>query len=249
MSRRIPRLFAAGTMALLLAACASTPPRVVRSGVPPYNQTYVVHGRSYDVLPTAVGYHRRGIASWYGPKFHGRKTSNGERYNMYAMTAASRDLPLPSWVRVTNLQNGRQVVVKVNDRGPFVQDRIIDLSYAAAKKLGMIGPGTALVEVQVVNPRQPAVNPPPPRTQAQGAPAPRLFLQVGAFSSADNAARHKAQLAARGFRPLTVDAGTGANGRKLYRVRLGPLANVDALDAAAERLREFGIKGFQVAVD
>lgn len=247
---RALRLAATGCGALLLAACAGSPPRhALRSGVPAYNQSYVVHGARYSVLPTAQGYVRRGIASWYGPKFHGRNTSTGERYNMYALTAASRDLPLPTWVRVTNLNNGRQVVVKVNDRGPFVPDRIIDLSYAAAKRLDMIGPGTALVEVQAINRRHPAVDPPPPRTAAQGAPMPQLFLQVGAFSSVANAHRYKAQLATRGFTPLAVTPTKLADGRRLYRVRLGPLATVNKLDADAERLRTLGIKGFRVTVE
>ncbi|MEJ2478951.1 MAG: septal ring lytic transglycosylase RlpA family protein [Acidihalobacter sp.] len=248
---RALRLPAALGVASLLAACASAPPvrYAPQPGSAAYNQSYVVHGKRYYVLASAHGYDKRGVASWYGPKFHGRRTSTGTTYNMYAMTAASRDLPLPTWVRVTNLENGRQVVVKVNDRGPFVPNRIIDLSYAAGKRLDMIRKGTALVEVQAIDPQHPAVNPPPPKDAAHGGPVPRLYLQVGAFASEHNAARFKAQLAARGLGPLVVQAGAGDGGQTLYRVRLGPLADVNALDSATEHMRALGIKGFRVTVD
>ncbi|HEY0802323.1 MAG TPA: septal ring lytic transglycosylase RlpA family protein, partial [Steroidobacteraceae bacterium] len=116
-----------------------------RHGNPPF---YDVFGKRYFVLSSNVGYVERGVASWYGPGFHKVRTSNGETYDMYAMTAAHRTLPLPVFVRVTNLQNGRSVVVRVNDRGPFVGNRIIDLSYTAASKLGMLRNGTAMVEVR-----------------------------------------------------------------------------------------------------
>ncbi len=114
--------------------------------------SYVVFGKRYYVLPTSAGFNEKGIASWYGGKFHGRRTSSGETYDMYAMTAAHKRLPLPTYVQVTNLKNGRQVVVRVNDRGPFHQNRIIDLSYSAAAKLGIIRKGTGLVEVQAIDP-------------------------------------------------------------------------------------------------
>lgn len=243
------RSFGALAAVLLLGACANTPPihPTSNSGEPLYNQSYVVWGTRYHVLPTAKGYDRRGIASWYGPKFHGKKTSTGASYNMYGLTAASRDLPLPTWVRVTNLDNGRQVVVKVNDRGPFVANRIIDLSYGAARRLDMIRKGTALVEVQAINPRDPKSGPPPPAV-VRGAPPPRLYLQLGAFSNSDNAARFKSQLAARGFAPLVVQAGPDTAGDALYRVRLGPLAGVAAVDSAAEHMRSLGIKAFQVVL-
>lgn len=116
------------------------------------NKPYVVHGHKYYVLKNAKGYHKVGTASWYGTKFHGRKTSNNERYNLYSMTAASTVLPIPTYVQVTNLENGNQVVVKVNDRGPFRGNRLIDVSYAAAKKLGFAGKGTAKVEVKAIDP-------------------------------------------------------------------------------------------------
>ncbi|MGB5098829.1 MAG: septal ring lytic transglycosylase RlpA family protein, partial [Porticoccaceae bacterium] len=113
---------------------------------------YTVLGKTYHLLPTAAGYREKGVASWYGTKFHGRATSNGEPYDMFAMTAAHKTLPIPAYVRVTNLENGRSAIVRVNDRGPFHDDRIIDLSYAAAKKLGVFDQGTARVEVVAIDP-------------------------------------------------------------------------------------------------
>jgi rare lipoprotein A len=112
---------------------------------------YVVNGKHYNVLKNANGYNKVGYASWYGNQFHGHLTSSHEAYNMYSMTAASTTLPIPTYVKVTNLENGRSVVVKVNDRGPFRSDRIIDLSYAAAKKLGYSSKGTALVRVTAID--------------------------------------------------------------------------------------------------
>ncbi len=121
--------------------------RIGRAGNP---ESYVVFGRRYHVMKTSAGFKQRGYASWYGKKFHGRKTSNGEIYDMYKMTAAHKTLPIPSYVRVTNLENGRQAIVRVNDRGPFHKNRIIDLSYTAAWKLGVLKKGTAKVEIEVV---------------------------------------------------------------------------------------------------
>ena len=232
------------------------PPRVTatgasssRRGNAAYNRSYVVRGRRYHVLPACAGYENRGIASWYGPGFNGHRTSTGAVYNMYAMTAASKVLPLPCWVRVTNLRNGRQVVVKVNDRGPFVANRIIDLSYAAARRLDMIGTGTSIVELQAVDPGRPARNPPPPRAEAQGAPRPRLFLQVGAFSERDNARHLATALKDLGFGPVVISALQHADRKTLYAVRLGPLTDVAALDATARKMRSVGIKGFRVRVE
>ncbi|HKQ30277.1 MAG TPA: septal ring lytic transglycosylase RlpA family protein [Burkholderiales bacterium] len=123
------------------------------------NKPYQVFGVNYVPLADASGYRERGVASWYGKKFHGRRTSSGEPYDMYAMTAAHKTLPLPSYVRVRNLENGRSAIVRVNDRGPFLNNRIIDLSYAAAAKLNIIGRGTGVVEIEVVGPND-AVPPP-----------------------------------------------------------------------------------------
>ncbi len=131
---------------------------ISRSGNPP---SYEVFGKRYTISGTSEGYNERGLASWYGSKFHGKKTSSGVPYNMYAMTAAHKTLPIPTYVRVTRLDNGRSIVVKVNDRGPFVHNRIIDLSYTAASKLAMIKTGTTTVEVTALSPYQylPGVNP------------------------------------------------------------------------------------------
>jgi rare lipoprotein A len=143
-----------------------TPPRADR-GNPPF---YDVFGKRYFVMATSAGYHERGVASWYGRDFHGLSTSSGETYNMHAMTAAHKTLPIPTWVEVTNLANGKRVIVKVNDRGPFVDDRLIDLSYAAALDLDMVRNGTTRVEVRALGvPASPAptvltagtVSPPP----------------------------------------------------------------------------------------
>jgi rare lipoprotein A len=113
---------------------------------------YEVFGRTYRTLESSEGYEEEGIASWYGEEFHGRSTSSGEPYDMYAMTAAHRTLPLPSYLEITNLANGRRVVVRVNDRGPFHEDRLIDVSYAAAHRLGLIGTGTARVRIRALRP-------------------------------------------------------------------------------------------------
>jgi rare lipoprotein A len=117
--------------------------------------SYVVFGKRYKTKTSSAGHVERGVASWYGKKFHGRKTSSGERYDMYAMTAAHKSLPLPTYAKVTNLENGRTAVVRINDRGPFHGDRVIDLSYTAARKLGVVSKGTAVVEVRAIDPRKP----------------------------------------------------------------------------------------------
>ncbi|HEX23103.1 MAG TPA: septal ring lytic transglycosylase RlpA family protein, partial [Chromatiales bacterium] len=171
-------------MGLLLSACGSlevqdgAPDRHVDASgiadavpkIEPYSKygnpsSYQVAGKTYYVLDDHSGYHQRGQASWYGTKFHGRRTSSGEPYDMYAMTAAHKSLPIPSYVEVTNLDNGRKTVLRVNDRGPFIDGRIIDLSYVAAKKLGVYDTGTARVEVRAIDLRkstttQPATNQP-----------------------------------------------------------------------------------------
>jgi len=204
------------------------------------NEPYQALGRWYHPLRSARGYHARGAASWYGRKFHGRRTSSGERYDMFAMTAAHRTLPLPSYVRVMNLRNGRSVVVKVNDRGPFLHNRLIDLSYAAAYKLGIIGTGTGLVDVTAVFPNS---------SSPQGAPAetmalrpvivePRIFLQLGAFADVGNAQRLRDRLLTQGFRS-TLDP-VRKNGLNLYRVRLGPLTDVESADEKSALLRDRG---------
>jgi rare lipoprotein A len=227
------------------------PPRSQR-GNPPF---YDVLGKRYHVLPTSAGYVQRGVASWYGRDFHGLATSSGEVYNMHAMTAAHTTLPLPTWVEVTNLANGKRVVVKVNDRGPFVDDRLIDLSYAAATALDMVQRGTTRVEVRAVAPPLDAY-----RTEGTTAAAPatsvtpgaavaaeRMFLQIGAFAEVENAERLVARLRASGFMNSTVVS--EPNERRLHRVWLGPVRDSVEFDALDARLRAIGVSGSRLVVD
>jgi rare lipoprotein A len=202
---------------------------------------YEVFGKRYFILAKADGYRERGVASWYGPTFHARPTSSGEPYDMYAMTAAHKTLPIPAYVRVTNLGNGRSIVVRVNDRGPFVDNRIIDLSYTAAYKLDMTRTGTAFVEVEAITPgsltevaQGVATQPSAP---FQG---PVLFLQAGAFGVAANANQLAERLRREGIesvRVLEPDTGSG-----LFRVRVGPIADVATFDATAQRIERLGVE-------
>jgi len=209
---------------------------------------YSVRGRTYHVLPTAAGYDERGIASYYGSKFHGYMTSDFEKYDMYAFSAASKVLPLPSYARVTNLENGKSVIVRINDRGPFAENRIIDLSYAAAVRIGIWPRGTGLVEVQGIDParwsREPEL---PPTVTAQTGGAPRLYLQVGAFGDPANAERLASRLRDQDVGAVrVVDARVG--GRNLKRVQIGPLADADAADRITEKMDAMGLPHAQVAV-
>ena len=202
-----------------------------RYGNPP---TYVVDGKRYYVLKNAAGYNRRGIASWYGTKFDGRLTSTREPYSMYGMTAASPTLPLPTFVRVTNLENGRQCVVKVNDRGPFAPNRIIDLSYAAAKKLGFMRKGTALVQVTALNMFRPDHVKPVVLSKN-----PQLFLQVGAFTHFTYAQKLQQKLARMIHKPVRINRAYW-HGKPLYRVQVGPLVGVGESDALHIKLTRDG---------
>jgi len=178
-------------------------------GNPP---SYTVFGRTYRVMDSAVGYYATGIASWYGTKFHGRQTSSGEPYDLYQLTAAHRSLPIPTYVRVTNLENGRTTVVRVNDRGPFHSDRIIDLSFAAAVKLGFANVGTARVRIEGLETNGP-LSPPLPDSGT-------YVLQAGAFRDSSKADSLKEQLSALTGQPgYVVQTGSDA----LYRVRIGPV--------------------------
>jgi rare lipoprotein A len=299
-----------------------------RYGNPPY---YDVFGKRYYVLSSGVGYVERGVASWYGPGFHKLRTSTGEPYDMFAMTAAHKTLPLPAYVRVTNLQNGRSVVVRVNDRGPFVGNRIIDLSYTAAAKLDMLRDGTAMVEVREIVPTASAENtslmaaaaaaitgttaaqaappatpmisarasatpiPAPaapvpvpaassPVTLAQAGVAPAtsgwvplppatapgnvasaaapagtgaaqatvgavaLFVQAGAFADPANAERLAAKLRGRDFGKVFVRQDELA-GRRMYRVRIGPVPNVAEFDRIVAALERAGVSDAHLALN
>jgi rare lipoprotein A len=214
---------------------------------------YTVLGESYRVLPNCKGYGERGIASWYGNKFHGYTTSDLERYDMYAYSAAHKTLPLPCYVRVTNLENGRSVVVRVNDRGPFVSNRIIDLSYVAAVKIGVWPKGTALVEVRGIDPEHPERAAEPSREHAvspapQKTPNPTLYLQVGAYAEAANAEHAAAKVRAAHLGDVHVIAAT-VDGKLVHRVRLGPLRDVDETDRLTPRLKALGLGEPVVAVE
>ena len=209
-------------------------------------ETYVVFGRTYRVQRSARGHVERGIASWYGPGFHAERTSSGEPYDMYAMTAAHKTLPIPVYVRVTNLENGRSVVVKVNDRGPFVGDRIIDLSYTAAHKLDMTRKGTAAVEIRVIEPGEESPTSAPLPEPVIAATAPSVigvssrFLQTGSFSTRTNAESMVGRLASSGIRNVVLrEARIGE--RTVFRVQVGPLESAIEADDMVERLRIAGV--------
>ncbi len=196
--------------------------------------SYEVDGETYHVLKSCEGYDQRGIASWYGTKFQGHRTSCGEPYTLYGMTAASKVLPLPTYVQVTNLKNGKQCIVKVNDRGPFHENRIIDLSFVAAKKLGIYPAGTGLVEVKAINPNNPSAVLNSPTILPSH---PQIYLQIGAFANKSNA--DNLALTIRSYTDAPINIRTAViNGKMLYRVQIGPISNVDSDDALHHELIE-----------
>ena len=214
---------------------------------------YEVLGKRYQVMPSSRGYQERGVASWYGKKFHGNLTSNREVYDMHKMTAAHKTLPLPTYVRVRNLRNDKSIIVRVNDRGPFVHNRIIDLSYAAARKLDMIKDGTSMVEVTAIDfdapagdrPVRKAVPPEPPvANRPQGglpqAQPHEIFIQVGAFGDRANAERRLGVLSVAGIENAYIHEERTPE-RTLYRVRIGPVADVVQYDVLVEELENIGI--------
>ena len=222
----------------------------------PATRPYTVLGKDYVPNTSLQPYRARGIASWYGKKFHGQKTSIGEPYDMFAMTAAHTTLAIPSYVRVTSLQSGKSVIVRVTDRGPFHADRIIDLSYTAAYKLGLINGGSGQVEVESIIPTGNALSVPyaqvaPPSdpiaalastgpSATVSAPEPTLpakgiFLQLGAFANAENAEILKGHLTRELdwlSEPVRINAGGG-----LHRLHLGPYASRNDADKIAEKIR------------
>lgn len=209
---------------------------------------YTVNGKTYRVLRDEAGYSTTGTASWYGRKFHGHRTSNGEVYDMFQLSAAHTTLPIPSYIQVTNLDNGKSIIARVNDRGPFHQGRVVDLSYAGAVMLGYAGQGTARVKVEAIVPSdfssaQPVQAPVVRSTvtdtsasQALPVERPKIaadegkeFLQVGAFSSLDAARKLMARLNTFMAHPVSIQSDTAQNGNVLHKVRIGPLS--DALSA------------------
>jgi len=191
------------------------------------NSPYTVLGKTYTVLPTSHGYHERGIASWYGSKFHGRRTSSGELYDMHLATAAHKSLPLPTYAQVTNLDNGRKMIVKINDRGPFHKNRILDLSYAAAVKLGVNITGTARVDIRAIDVK---TSKPAPVKVADG-----TFLQVGAFKKRKAAKKLAGKMIAANLKPVSVQKSRG-----LYKVWIGPYASEAEIDSSTRRVVELG---------
>lgn len=207
---------------------------------PHANDPYVVFGKQYVPEKEVSAYKRQGTASWYGRKFQGQRTWSGEVYNMYAMTAAHPTLPIPSYARVTNLQNGKSVVVRINDRGPFSSGRMMDLSFAAAYKLGFAESGIAAVEVESIVPAVPSV---PARAvaavEASGIPltteAAGIYLQLGAFSAQANADSFRDNIRKRLpwlKQPIRIQ-----EGGKLFRLHLGPYPNRSAANSIAEKIR------------
>jgi rare lipoprotein A len=209
-------------------------------GNPPF---YEVYGQRYLVLPTASGYLERGVASWYGPTFHGGNTSSGEQYDMYGMTAAHKTLPLPTYARVTNLRNGKSIVVRINDRGPFVANRLIDLSYTAAAKLDMLREGTTLVEVRALTPGVPD-----DLARSAASPPPALYVQAGAFADAQNAQRALEKLHGAGLASAFLIPPVQGRSR-LYRLRVGPVTSVAEFDQLAARLAGLGMPDARLASD
>lgn len=236
-------------LALLLAACAGEQkpgvdgpgkvlkPSDVKDARPhPVNQSsyvnrpsYQVLGKSYYVMDSSVGYREKGYASWYGAKFHGRRTSTGEVYDMYKATAAHKTLPLPTFAEVTNLENGRKVIVKINDRGPFHSDRMIDLSYAAAVKLGMADQGTGRVEVRAITFED---DNPPRMVKVLEGPT---FLQAGAFASKSSAKNLARVLEENDIDDVDVDREGG-----YYKVLIGPFKKAAEINSVASRIVELG---------
>jgi len=250
---------------LLLGACGGPPDKDgAPEGLPDYSNTpdavprvekvsrakqrpYTVLGRTYQPLKSSQGFVQQGVASWYGTKFHGKQTANGERYDMYSMSAAHKLLPLPTYVQVRNLENGRSAVVRVNDRGPFHNNRIIDLSYAAASKLGMLGKGTALVEVRAIDPTNPKAA---GRIASAGTPLtsgrnPRIYIQVGAFGDPDNARRLQQRLETHLSRSVRIENGETPRGR-VHRVQVGPLTSVESADLVIGQLQDIDIHQTQM---
>jgi rare lipoprotein A len=244
---------------------STPPPRPLRDGAPDYYMDvsqipdatptphlgafkaspYTVLGQHYVPMQDGRNYRETGLASWYGTKFHGQLTANGEDYDLYGMTAAHKTLPLPTYVRVTNVENNKSIIVRVNDRGPFYSDRIIDLSYAGAKKLGFAERGTAMVRVEGIDPvvwqqqnnpgylvsRDAVQQSRQPVASGQG-----LYLQVGAFSS-DVAAEQLRLRLQNAVNATVFVSPVQQNAQTLHRVRLGPLANHDEAMQIMESLR------------
>lgn len=302
----------------LIAGCGTTierdsePEPVARAIAPPSAEplsrygnpnAYEVFGKRYYPLKSSRGFVETGIASWYGPGFHGRLTSTREIYDMYQMTAAHKLLPLPTYVEVTNLQNGRKIVVRINDRGPFYEDRVIDLSYAAANKLGILYSGTGIVRVRAIDPSglqaprldfqpplivsglklgasgdqyptalstsvpvgksldrkivttarlKPSASPPgaldPPRVRTAAIKSVRYYLQLGAFADKTKAEGFRHRIYGMVQQPVRIQPASIA-GKPVYKVQVGPLANVEAADQLIRTIERYGLRDHRLVVN
>ncbi len=217
--RTWPSLFILLLIAILAHGCGFISSEPTHRGGSGQAKPYTVRGKTYYPLVSGDGFVEEGVASWYGRDFHGKTTANGERYDMYAMTAAHKLLPFNTEVKVTNLQNGRSIVVRINDRGPFVSDRIIDLTHTGATKIGMIGPGTARVRVESVGAVPNIKN---------GDILGTFYVQVGAFSRKDNAERLVAKFRSEGLNARMYFA----DYVYLWRVQVGPYQSANAAESA-----------------
>ncbi|MFU8768455.1 MAG: septal ring lytic transglycosylase RlpA family protein [Desulfotignum sp.] len=219
------------------------PPHKDTGKIPATQRPYTVFGKQYTPIASAHGFVQTGVASWYGTKFHGRKTANGEIYDMYAMTAAHKTLPMNTWVEVYNLENNRKIRVRINDRGPFVTGRVIDLSYTGAQKIDMVGPGTARVKVTALGAATQYAQKEPVAFRAMDYWTGNFTVQVGAFQEKANADNFREKLS-RSYPNAHIVIHEDHRGR-FYRVRIGRFSNL--MDA--ERFSEALVKkdGFDQA--
>ncbi len=240
-SHRIPTV-ASVILMLLWVGCAGKKPPVH----PPGNtRPYQIDGKWYHPIPKASGFKEKGIASWYGDKFHGRRTSSGEVYDMYAMTAAHKTLPFGTVVRVRNLDNGNQIEVRINDRGPFVGGRIIDLSYEAARKIGLVGPGTAAVSIRALKSGRSAAGR-RPRPAAEATMGTFTF-QIGAFANRESAEQQRRLLAMK-YRNVTIKPYETGKG-PLYRVRVGRFTSLKQAKAQQMALVQDGYTDVMIVAE
>lgn len=251
MAVMVKRLLSLFICLLLLSACASNKTSATRypgdsiTAVRPWQKPYTVNGQRYEPLASHYGFVQIGVASWYGSDFHGKYTSNGERYDMHAMTAAHKTLPLGVYVRVKNMDNGREAVVRVNDRGPFVKGRVIDLSYAAAKQIGLDVIGTAPVRIEALGYRGTGTD---QYTALDDYDAGNYTVQVGSFKEYSNAQRLSGEMKKRyGFSEIHL---TDVNGDSFYRVYAGKYTSLIAAELAEKEFSEHGYPGsFTVALE
>ena len=242
----------------MIASCGSLPAKrdvassyenkPARQHEQPSSESYVVNGKRYYILNSSKGFVETGVASWYGSQFHGRRTSSGDIYDMYQMTAAHKHLPLPTYVKVTNLFNGRSAIMKINDRGPFIPGRVIDLSYAAALTLDIAAEGTGPVKIQALNfANEHTAKKQPVALPSKSTPAEKavMFLQVGAFESLANAERLRHKVTRLVKDTVLVHKTVIAN-RLLYRVHIGPFPNAEIADSVWPKLSRLGLRDYRL---